>query len=143
LLAIAAWRRGSRCWGLVLLSLPLWTLASTLNLAFPYENPGITRSAVALPSILTLAALPAAWLVDQSIRLRAWRRWAVAAAVAAFLGLALRENVVGYFGRFANQMTLLLDPVMEMASVAREYQAKGVPYSNLIVLDWPHWADVR
>ena len=142
-LACAMWVRGSRSWGLVLFSLPIWTLASTLNLAFPHENPGITRSAVALPSIMALCALPAAWLAVEASRLRSWRQLLPAAALAAFLALSLRENVTGYFGRFGNQMTMLLDPVMEMVSVARDYQGRGVPFDRLHVLDWPHWVDAR
>src|SRR4030095_7806439 len=87
-LAFALWFRGSRSWGLVLISLPIWTLASTLNLAFPSENPGITRSAVVLPSILPLCALPAAWIADEALRLRSWRRLVPAAAPAGGLPLS-------------------------------------------------------
>ena len=61
-LALAA--RGSRRWALVLLSVPVLTLASTLALAFPIENPGINRAAVAFPSIVAIAALPAARLIE-------------------------------------------------------------------------------
>ncbi|MFY9552409.1 MAG: hypothetical protein WAU32_14780, partial [Thermoanaerobaculia bacterium] len=142
-LGFALWLRGSRAWGLVLLSLPVWTLASSLNLAFPHENPGITRSAVALPSIMALCALPAAWIAGEAVRLRSWRRLAPAAALAVLLGLSLSENVVGYFGRFGRQMTMLLDPVMEMVSVARAYRDRGVPFDRLYLLDWPHWVDAR
>ena len=42
------------------------TLASTLALAFPVENPGINRAAVAMPSVLVLAGLPAAWLIRRA-----------------------------------------------------------------------------
>jgi hypothetical protein len=142
-LGFALWFRGSRSWGLVLLTLPIWTLASTLNLAFPYENPGITRSAVALPSVMTLCALPAAWIADEASRRKAWRRLVPAAALAAFLALSLRENFVGYFGRFGSQMTTLLDPVMQMVSVARDYQGRGVTVERIHLLDWPHWVDSR
>jgi hypothetical protein len=142
-LAFALWFRGSRSWGLVLISLPIWTLASTLNLAFPFENPGITRSAVVLPSILSLCALPAAWIADEALRLRSWRRLVPTAALAAFLALSLRENVVGYFGRFGRQMSTLLDPVMEMVSLARDYEGRGVTFDRIHVLDWPHWVDAR
>ncbi len=68
-------------------------MASTLNLAFPHENPGITRSAVAFPSILTFCALPAAWIAAEASRLRYWCRLVPAAALAAFLVLSRRENV--------------------------------------------------
>ena len=142
-LAFALWCRGSRSWGLVLISLPIWTLASTLNLAFPYENPSVTRSAVVLPSILTLCALPAAWISDEARRLRSWRRLVPATALVAFLALSLRGNAVGYFGHFGRQMTTLLDPVMEMVGVARDYEARGVTFDRMHLLDWPHWVDSR
>ena len=142
-LGFALWLRGSRAWGLVLLSIPLLTLASSLNLAFPHENPHITRSAVALPSVMALCALPAAWIAGEARRLRSWRRVVPAAALAAFLALSLRENYVGYFGRFNEQMTVLLDPVMEMVAVARQYGNRGVPLDHVYLLDWPHWVDAR
>ena len=58
--------RGSRRWTLILVSLFVLTLASTLALAFPIENPAINRAAVAMPSVLVLAALPAVWIWEES-----------------------------------------------------------------------------
>ena len=50
--------RGGRRWALILISLFVLTLASTLSLAFPVENPAINRAAVALPSVLVLSCAP-------------------------------------------------------------------------------------
>lgn len=135
--------RGEARWSIVLLSLFFLTLASTLALAFPEENPGINRAAVAAPSVFLLAALPAAYLLR---RAREQGPRAVVAVLVVLAGLAafsIQQNFESYFTRFDRQNRILLDPVMEVARVVREYGAKGVPRDNVYLLSTPHWIDAR
>ena len=143
LAALACALRGSRRWALVLLSLPVLTLASTLALAFPVENPGINRAAVAMPSVFVLAALPAAWMLGEARRRSALQRVAVVAALLLFGAAAVRENYQSYFVRFRWEQTKLLEPVLDLVRVMREHRQKGVPFDNVYLLNSANWIDGR
>src|SRR5262249_37164370 len=135
--------RGSRRWALVLLSVPVLTLASTLALAFPIENPGINRAAVAFPSIAVLAVLPAARILEAA-RGRGLLVGAVAGAGLAGLGaLSISENWESYFVRFSNQQQMVAEPTEDLVRVMKEYRARGVPYDNVYLLNTSGWIDGR
>jgi hypothetical protein len=141
--AIVCALRGSRRWALVLLSLFFLTLASTLALAFPVENPAINRAAVALPSVLVLAALPVAWIWGESRRRRLAERLGVTVACLVLAAASIKENFESYFVRFAHENTVILEPVLDMVRVLREYGARGVPPRNVYLLNRNYWVDGR
>ena len=136
--------RGSARWALILVSLFVLTLASTLALAFPVENPGINRAAVALPSVLVLAGLPAVWLWR---RARESGRAAPAACgvlLAAFGALSMQQNYQSYFVRFRNEQINILEPTLDLVRVMREYrETRGVPFDNVYLLNTTNWIDGR
>ena len=140
-LALAA--RGSRRWALVLLSVPVLTLASTLALAFPIENPGINRAAVAFPSIVAIAALPAARLIEAARGRRLLPRVLAAVGLLGLGAVSVRENWESYFVRFAAQQRMISEPTMDLARVMREYRARGVPFDNVYLLNTSSWIDGR
>jgi hypothetical protein len=135
--------RGSRRWALVLISIPILTLASTLSLAFPIENPGTNRAAVAAPSIFVLAALPAAWLVTESRKREFRMRLAVGFSLGAMAAVSLQQNFESYFVRYEKQQARLLPPVMDVVRVMKDYRARGVPFENVYLLDTMYWIDGR
>jgi hypothetical protein len=142
-LAIARAVRGSARWAVAVLSLFFLTLASTLALAFPIENPGINRAAVAAPSVFVLAALPAAWLAALAARRGGWLRPATAALLAATFAFSIWQNAESYFVRFDRQNHILLDPVMAVVDVIRAERARGVPMGNMYLLSTANWIDAR
>ncbi len=136
--------RGSTRWALVVLSLFVLTLASTLALAFPVENPGINRASVAIPSVLVLAGLPVVWLLRRAReRGRGWLL--VAGGVLAALGaLSLQQNYESYFVRFRHEQVTILEPTMDVVRVMREYRDnEGVPFDNAYLLNTTNWIDGR
>ena len=136
--------RGSGRWAVVLISLFVLTLASTLALAFPVENPGINRAAVALPSVLVLAALPAAWLVRKARETGRGGRLAVGLTLAGLGGLSLQQNYESYFVRFRDEQVTILEPTLDLVRVMREYRdERGVPYDNAYLLNSSSWIDGR
>jgi hypothetical protein len=143
--------RGSRRWALILLSLPVLTLASTLALAFPIENPGINRAAVAFPSIIALAVLPAAALLASGRPAGAADRrpsrvaapWIAAAGLVVLGAYSARENWQAYFVRFAQQQQSIEEPTNDLVQKMREYRAKGVPFDNVYLLNTSSWIDAR
>ncbi len=136
--------RGSRRWTVVLLSLFVLTLASTLALAFPVENPGINRAAVAIPSVLVLAGLPAAWLLRQAREGGRGRKAVVGTLLAALAALSIQRNYESYFVRFRDQEVRILDPTLDVVRVMRKYRdERGVPFDNAYLLGMPGWIDGR
>ncbi|HEX4440880.1 MAG TPA: hypothetical protein VH854_12460 [Thermoanaerobaculia bacterium] len=135
--------RGSRRWAFVLLSVPILTLASTLALAFPIENPGINRAAVAFPSIVALAVLPAATLVGAARRREISVSVLAAAGLLGLAALSVRSNWQSYFVRFDEQQQLIAEPTMDLVRVMKEYRARGVPYDNVYLLNTSSWIDGR
>jgi hypothetical protein len=127
----------------VLISIPILTLASTLSLAFPIENPGTNRAAVAAPSIFVLAALPAAWLVTESRKREFRMRLAVGFSLGAMAAVSLQQNFESYFVRYEKQQARLLPPVMDVVRVMKDYRARGVPFENVYLLDTMYWIDGR
>jgi hypothetical protein len=136
--------RGSTRWAAGLLSLFVLTLASTLALAFPIENPGINRAAVALPSVLVLAGLPAVWLLRRG-RERGRGAFAAAGVSLAALGaVSVHQNYESYFVRFRGEQIKILEPTMDLVRVMREYREKnGVPFDNVYLLNTTNWIDGR
>jgi hypothetical protein len=136
--------RGSGRWALVLVSLFVLTLASTLALAFPVENPGINRAAVAMPSVLVLAGLPAAWLIRRARDRGRGARLAVGATLALLAGLSVQQNYESYFVRFHNEQQTILEPTLDLVRVMREYRdERGVPFDNVYLLNKTNWIDGR
>jgi 4-amino-4-deoxy-L-arabinose transferase-like glycosyltransferase len=136
--------RSSRRWLLVLVSLFVLTLASTLSLAFPIENPGINRAAVALPSVLALAGLPAAWLLRRARDRRPGSLAAAGGVVAALGAVSLQQNYASYFVRFRNEQVRIIEPTLDLVRVMRDYRdARGVPFNNVYLLNTLHWMDGR
>jgi hypothetical protein len=136
--------RGSARWALVVLSLFVLTLASTLALAFPVENPGINRAAVALPSVLVLAGLPAAWLWQRARERGRLARLAIGGVLGGLAALSVQQNYESYFVRFRNEQVTILEPTLDLVRVMREYRAeRGVPFDNVYLLNTTNWIDGR
>ena len=137
--------RGSTRWALVVLSLFVLTLASTLALAFPVENPGINRAAVAMPSVLVLAGLPAVWLLRRARERGRGLALAVTGGVLAALGaVSLQQNYESYFVRFRHEQVMILEPTMDLVRVMREHRdTRGVPFDNVYLLNTTNWIDGR
>jgi len=136
--------RGSRRWTVVLVSLFVLTLASTLALAFPVENPGINRAAVAIPSVLVLAGLPAAWLLRRAREGGRATKAAVATVLAGLAAVSIQQNYESYFVRFRDEQIKILDPTLDLVRLMRQYRdERGVPFDNAYILGTIGWIDGR
>ena len=141
--AVALAIRGSARWAVVLLSLFFLTLASTLSIAFPIENPGINRAAVAAPSVYALAGLGALRAALLASAAGATLRRATAAALAVLFALSIAENARSYFVRYDEQNRRMIDPIHAFVAVIREERARGIPMQNMYVLSRGNWVDPR
>lgn len=129
--------------GVLPLSLPVLLLPSTLNLAFPHENPSATRLAVATPVVCTVAALPLAfvarslWVASRSNRLR---QAVVATALGVVLAIAATQNYLRYFDDFNR---LNRTAVVNTHDIVNAIRRTHVPLDHVYLLNIPNWLDGR
>jgi hypothetical protein len=134
---------------LLLASIPVLLLASTLNLAFPHENPSANRMGVAAPVIFTIAALPLGYLAggrkdlrepEEMRRVHPGARLLVWSFLGMLLLTAARQNYVHYFHDYAAQYRNTVPNIREIAESIRQ---QDVPLDQTYVLAYPHWFDGR
>ncbi len=129
----------------LLLATVIMLLPSTLSLAFPAENPSISRSGGAIPTTFVLVALALALLARQiRASLGTWPGRVVAALI---IGLVLWANVQHtfryYFGPFAEQYRQSAGNATEMAQAIRGFTETLGTLDNVCMPVWPHWVDAR
>jgi hypothetical protein len=143
-------RRASR-YGALVLSIPVLMLPSTLNLAFPIENPSANRIGTVAPVIFLIVALPLAYLVEQlwpiapgisrpQIMLR---RVALVALLSGALGLATQQNYARYFHDYNAQYRLHVPNTQEIAREVERMQELGFGLERTYLLAFPYWLDGR
>jgi hypothetical protein len=144
-LAVLAARRSTAALAL-LVSGPILLLSSTLNFAYPIENPSANRLSVAVPLTFAVAALPAALLwraVTAAPGSRgvhaAWRVCVAAAMLAAFVVVA-HSNYASYFRDYRDAYAASADNTIE---VARAIERQNVPRQRVFLVDYPYWLDGR
>jgi hypothetical protein len=142
-LALSRTFRGSIRWAVPVAGVFILTLPSVLILSFAHENPSVNRSVAAIPAVFLLAAAPldrlVAWL--DPLRLRA--RIAGFAAIAVLLAGSMRESYRTYFGDYHRQYASLVEHTVEMAREVRSAEARGIPPSNVYVVNRSYWIDPR
>lgn len=120
-------------------------LPSALAIAFPEENPSLTRASGAMPVVFILAAWPLA-LIRQRWSAVIGKRagTAMAAALLAILiGAAGYANYQTYFVQFnASYRNSALNPG-EVARAVREVIGPEGSMEGVWLQGWPHWHDYR
>ena len=140
LAAALVWRGGVR-WLVPLSALFLLTLASTLSLTYPLENPSVNRSVAVVPAVFVLAALPLAFLVRASSGSRR-ARMAASVMAGALVLVAARESWERYFVTYARQYDLLVEHSIPIARAIQAEVSRGVPLRQAFVIN-KSWIDPR
>ena len=129
----------------LLLALPLLELPSILSLAFPNENPVLTRTGGALVPAFLLVAIALDGLlagIESSMNRRIGKvlTWVVVLFLA---GWSCSQNYDLVFRQYANQFTAASWNSSEMGAVIKQYgQVYGTTDSVWIVA-YPYWVDTR
>lgn len=134
--------RGDRRMLYLLLPIPLLLLPSTLNLAFPIENPSANRLGTVAPVILTIAALPLAYLWEHGWSRRI-ERGLLAFGLATLFVLATQQNYVRYFRDYDRQYRANVQNTHQVVASITGLMAEGVPLDQVYLLAYPHWLDGR
>ena len=129
----------------LLLSVPLLELPSILSLAFPIENPVLSRAGGAYVPAFLIVAMALDGLLS-GIKLRMNRRLgsALSSVVILFLaGFSIFQNYDLVFNQYAGQYTASAWNSSEMGAVIKQFdQVYGTTDSAWIVA-FPYWVDTR
>jgi hypothetical protein len=138
-------RRAPRYGGLAL-AIPVLLLPSTLNLAFPIENPSANRLGTVAPVIFVIVALPLAELSRQLWRISnsgSLPRIAAIGLLGGALLLATQQNYSRYFHDYDLQYRGHVQNTHEVARHIQRMQELGVALDHTYMLAFPHWLDGR
>ncbi len=137
------WRRDWRL-GTMTVIIPVMLLSSIMALAFPRENPSLSRASAALPMVVVLAALP---LPVLAARWRAaWGTMGTAAysllLVALFLWMG-RETSLRYFGEYRASYDNSTLPTAEAADQIRAFVTQGGRLDHAYYVSYAYGMDYR
>jgi 4-amino-4-deoxy-L-arabinose transferase-like glycosyltransferase len=129
----------------LLLSLPLLELPSILSLAFPIENPVLSRAGAAyIPAFLIIAMALDGLLSGIKSKMNRRLGSALTWVVILFLaGFSIFQNYDLVFNQYASQYTESAWNSSEMGAVIKQFgQVYGTTDSVWIVA-FPYWVDTR
>lgn len=135
-------RRGDRAALWLLLAVPLLLLPSTLNLAFPIENPSANRLGTVAPVVFTIAALPLAYLLEQ-VRARRVERLVLLGGLGVLFALATQQNYTRYFRDYDQQYRAHVQNTHQVVRSIQGLVDQGVPLDQVYILAYPYWLDGR
>jgi len=136
------WRRDWRTGALAAI-VPIMLLSTIMALAFPRENPSLSRASAALPMIAVIAALP---LPALAARLRAWGLAGSAVYAAVLVALFVwmgRGTTARYFGEYRAQYDNSTHNTSEGADVIRAFVTQGGDIAHAYYVGWSNGWDFR
>ena len=129
----------------LLLAVPLLQLPSILSLAFPNENPDLTRTGGALlPAFLIVAMALDGLLTGLTSRMS--RRLGAALAWVLILFLAVWSTFQNYdlvFHQYADQYTGSANDTSDMGAVIRQFKQVYGTTDSVWIVAFPYWVDTR
>jgi hypothetical protein len=149
-LGVVAWgiyivRRRDTALALVPLILLIMLLPSALSIAFPIENPSLTRTSGALPATFLLVALPLALIVERIFALERGN-WRVGAGFLVCLVPIVGSfslNYSLYMTKFAESYSGSSLPYSEAGRILQGFAISDGSYGNAFLIGYPDWYDHR
>ena len=119
-------------------------LPSALAIAFPIENPSLTRSSGTLSIVMFLAAWPLS-LIGQKLFALESRVWKVGSVllVCAVLGAIAWYNYQTYFVDFKKSYDASALNPGDVADAVREIIGPDANLDGVWLQGWPYWHDFR
>ncbi len=129
----------------LLLAIPLLQLPSTLSLAFPNENPDLSRAGAAfLPAFLLVAIALDSLLAGIHSKMGRGTGTVLSGIVILLLaGLSMRQNYDLVFHQYADQYTQSAWNSSEMGAIIKEYKQVYGTTDSVWIVPYPYWVDTR
>lgn len=129
----------------LVLGIPAALLPSTLALAFPIENPSLSRAGSALPLVFIVVALGLRLLLETGRRLlagRAGTRLGLGLVSVALLAIYPINNRI-LFVDYAEHYARTARNASEVGQVIHGFATSIGSYDTAWVRPYPHWVDTR
>jgi hypothetical protein len=129
----------------LLVSLPVLLLPSVLSLAFPEENPSLSKAAGSMLPIFLMVGFGMVVLLQSVRRALPGKRGILTASLVAIL-LTFPSIKQNYRLVFKDYQTNYLNSALnatEMAGVIRQFGDTIGSYERVWVIGYPHWVDSR
>jgi 4-amino-4-deoxy-L-arabinose transferase-like glycosyltransferase len=129
----------------LLLAIPLLELPSILSLAFPDENPVLTRTGAALLPVFLIVAMALDGLLTGIVS-RMNRRSGAALAWLIVLFLAVFSSFQNYdlvFHQYADQYTASANDTSDMGAVITQFRQVYRTTDSVWIVAFPYWVDTR
>ena len=129
----------------LLLAVPLLELPSILSLAFPNENPVLTRTGGALLPVFLIVAMALDGLLS-GILSRMNRRIGAVLAWLVILFLAVWSSFQNYdlvFRQYADQYTASANDTSDMGLVISQFRQVYGTTDSVWIVAFPYWVDTR
>jgi hypothetical protein len=130
---------------LILLGIPILLLPSALALAFPVENPSLTRASGVIPLVFLIAAWPLALIRQRWTTVFEARFGPMLAGVLIALwlvGAALVNREIYFERYYESYRRSALNP-SEVAAALRDMLGRDHPLDNVFLQGYPFWHDYR
>jgi hypothetical protein len=129
----------------LLLAIPLLELPSILSLAFPNENPVLTRTGAALLPVFLLVAMALDGLLTGiTARMSRWSgkafAWVIILVLAAWSSF---QNYDLVFHQYADQYTGSAWNTSEMGKVISQFRQLYGTTDTVWIVAYPYWVDTR
>ena len=129
----------------ILLSIPILLLPSVLSLAFPEENPSLSRASGAIVPVFLVIGLAIFTLTSTLMKALPGRLGKGVATALTLLLLLLsgQQNYTLVFKSYYQTYQVSAWNNSEMAGVIRQFGDTIGSYENAWVLGYPYWVDTR
>ena len=129
----------------LLLAVPLLELPSSLSLAFPNENPDLSRAGAALiPAFLIVAMALDGMLVGIESKMNRRLGTVLTWVVILFLaGCSMFQNYNLVFHQFADQYNASALNSSEMGAVIKQFKQLYGTTDSVWIVPYPYWMDTR
>jgi hypothetical protein len=129
----------------LLVSIPLLMMPSILSLAFPNENPVLSRTGAAYISVFLLVGLAVEGLRNAMQRgiPNQWGKGLAWALGFVLLTISAFQNYDLVFNQYFKQYQQSAWNTSEMGNVIRMYSASLGSNETAWVVGYPHWVDTR
>ncbi|MFH1446737.1 MAG: glycosyltransferase family 39 protein [Chloroflexota bacterium] len=129
----------------LIVSIPILLLPSVLSLAFPEENPSLSRTAGVIIPVFLVIGLALDTFIS-TLRTKLPQKLGKAIAWIIGLSLVILSSVNNYdlvFNQYTNLYQSASWNASEMAAVIEEFNDTIGSYDSTWIVGYPHWVDTR
>lgn len=129
----------------LLIAYPVLLLPSVFSLAFPEENPSLSRAAGSMIPVFLMAAFALKTIVKSLQEAIPGRKGVVVSVILVLLLLipSVSQNKQLVFSEYQNTYQVSSHNTREIAAIVKQFGDTIGSYDRVWVIGFPHWVDTR